>query len=236
MVMQSMRPRNEKNEQDKRLAALGETTIAVVDGIRDPLDSIRDMVSLLSADMNDQPLLTERLRKIDRCVEDIDRVVTNVRHYSEDAIPELEVVDLHRVLFQVLDRLSDEFSMKHPVALTLRARPQIWANESLITEALFQILKNAIEATAGQGKVFVTTEDTSTGDLRVIVRGTGPGVAREVMHSLFDPFITTKGEGRGIGLAVAMRVIADHHGSIAVHNRGGAEFFITLRRGSEQSS
>jgi signal transduction histidine kinase len=96
---------------------------------------------------------------------------------------------------------------------------QVWAN----------LLDNAIDAAAG-GHVRVTA-DAADGKVVVRVADDGPGIAPEIVNRIFDPFFTTKeiGEGTGLGLDIARRIVQRHHGDIDMNTSAkGTEFCVTL--------
>jgi signal transduction histidine kinase len=80
---------------------------------------------------------------------------------------------------------------------------------------VLNLLLNALQATEGQGKVAVSVK--SRGEFAVIeVADDGPGIAPEHLPNIFRPFYTTKGDGTGLGLSLARRIVEDHHGKIDV--------------------
>ncbi len=111
-------------------------------------------------------------------------------------------------------------------------------DDVLLRQAFSNLLRNSFEACAEAG---VTAQVRVTGAVddaavRVVVDDNGPGLAPEALRRLFQPFMTTKAAGTGLGLAVVQKVIVSHNGRIDAGNRaeGGAQFRIRLPRSAEK--
>jgi len=109
--------------------------------------------------------------------------------------------------------------------------PKIEADTVQLELALLNLVTNAIDAMVEGGKLTLTL--SRIGDsIRLEVGDSGPGVPEGLIHTIFEPWVTTKpfGRGTGLGLAIARGVIAAHGGTITVSNRpaGGAVFTVDL--------
>ena len=103
-------------------------------------------------------------------------------------------------------------------------------DESLIQEALYALLQNAVEASSRNGTIRVTAE-TFGGRHRLSVADDGAGVARDDLERIFQPFFTTKKDGSGLGLSAALRIAQKHGGTVEVDSAGagrGATFTLVL--------
>jgi signal transduction histidine kinase len=104
---------------------------------------------------------------------------------------------------------------------------------SRMRQILTNVLTNAVKYTPNGGSIIVRVETTDAGTCRVRVRDTGQGLGPDALERVFDLFAraTSGGNGLGIGLAVAKRLVELHHGTISVTSEGlgrGAEFIVTL--------
>jgi signal transduction histidine kinase len=92
------------------------------------------------------------------------------------------------------------------------------------------ILHNAVTAMNGEGRVHLFLETDDLSGLRLTISDTGPGLDPAVRDRLFDPQVTTKSGGQGLGLAIVRTIISAHGGFIRAQNRreGGARFIIEL--------
>ena len=105
-----------------------------------------------------------------------------------------------------------------------------------LNQVLMNLLSNAADAIAGEGKIVITTSHTAEAFL-ISVRDTGGGIPEDIRSKIFDPFFTTKpvGQGTGLGLAISYGIVQDHSGSIEVHSDQGAEtdFIVKIPRDLE---
>jgi len=96
---------------------------------------------------------------------------------------------------------------------------------------LMNLIANAVDAIAGEGKIVVTTSQTPDAFL-ISIRDTGAGIGEAIRNRIFDPFFTTKpvGQGTGLGLAISYGIVQDHGGSIEVQSQEGvgSEFRVKI--------
>jgi two-component system, NtrC family, sensor kinase len=109
--------------------------------------------------------------------------------------------------------------------------PRIEADTVQLELALLNLVTNAVDAMVEGGTLTLTLSRFSDG-VRLEVADSGPGVPENMMHTIFEPWVTTKpfGRGTGLGLAIARGVVGAHGGTITVSNRppGGAVFTVEL--------
>ena len=109
-----------------------------------------------------------------------------------------------------------------------RDLPQIHAYGSELNQVWTNLIDNAIDAIDGDGTIAIRTARSGDGAVLVQITDDGPGIPEEVQSRIFEPFFTTKdvGEGTGLGLDVAWRIVVQrHHGDIRLDSRPGETRF-----------
>lgn len=121
------------------------------------------------------------------------------------------------------------------VELTVEHGPDVppaMLDEGQIRQSVLNLVRNAAEAVSGRGQGRVWIRTRTDDDWVVIeVADDGPGVPAELRSRLFDPFVSTKDGGTGLGLALTHQIVRDHGGSLTLEDDGpGARFVIRLPR------
>jgi signal transduction histidine kinase len=161
-------------------------------------------------------------------------LVTQFLNFARPLHAELHTVNLTALLDRVLKKVGDQWKGK-PVKVErayVAGLPLVPLDESLIEQAFINLVQNAHEAMEERGgtlrvEVTPTVENNRDG---VIVRLTdnGPGIPDDLREEIFNPFVTTKKTGVGLGLSIVSQIIDGHHGSIRLEKgrEGGASFRI----------
>jgi signal transduction histidine kinase len=115
------------------------------------------------------------------------------------------------------------------VHLTVSGAASALADRAKLRQAVFNLVKNAVEAAGFDGRVEVRVGETSGGP-HIRVSDTGPGIPPELRRRLFEPLFTTKESGTGLGLAVSRAIARAHGGELAAEAPpgGGARFTLRL--------
>jgi two-component system sensor histidine kinase HydH len=204
--------------------------------IRNPLSSLDDHVQLLeedltalAPDMRNQ--LNPRLGIIRGELHRLESIVSQFLRLAGPSTLDLESVEAAKVVHHVCELLRPEAAARHiEIAANVQdALPQIQADSVRLTQALVNLVINAIQAVEQNGRIEVTAR-LSEDALEIAVLDTGPGIPSEKLASIFDPFFTTKTEGHGLGLWIAQQIVTAHGGRLVPQNRpeGGAALRILL--------
>jgi signal transduction histidine kinase len=163
------------------------------------------------------------VREIDNSTRRISELVTAVKEYSymdQAASQEVDVRQgLENTLLIFIHQLKSGVAVVRDYAPDL---PRICARGSELNQVWTNLVDNALDAMGGKGELRVRTARDPDGIL-VEIGDTGPGIPPEIQPRIFDPFFTTKGvgEGTGLGLDTACRIIRNHHGAIRVESKPG---------------
>jgi two-component system nitrogen regulation sensor histidine kinase GlnL len=197
--------------------------------IKNPLSGIRGAAQLLEPGLEDSDRALTRLicDETDRIVKLVDRMEA----FSDERPAEREAVNIHFVLDHV-KRVAQAGFGRHIrfVESYDPSLPPVHANRDQLIQVFLNLVKNAVEAIGGDaidGEVELTTAFRPGVRMRVAgsaapvalplefcVRDNGPGVASEIVDNLFDPFVTNKASGTGLGLALVAKIIGGHGGII----------------------
>jgi signal transduction histidine kinase len=145
-----------------------------------------------------------------------------------DRAPRLQEIDLHEGIRSTLTMLGHKLRGKNAVLrIDFDADlPRVTGRPAELNQVWMNLLDNAIDAIGDGGTVTVRTSGT-TGRAVVTILDDGPGIPDEVKARIFEPFFTTKGvgEGTGLGLDVARRIVQRHGGDVAVASEPGRTRF-----------
>ncbi|WP_456456800.1 ATP-binding protein [Thermovibrio sp.] len=140
-------------------------------------------------------------------VEVIKRLIDEFRKFSRLPLPEKRLTDLNSLIRSSLE----PYMHRIKIDFELEDIPKIPVDRVLIREVLINLVENSIEAGATEVKVSTTYKDNK---VFIVFTDNGPGIPEEVMDKLFNPYITTKEEGWGLGLSIVKKIIEDHGGRI----------------------
>ncbi len=194
-------------------------------------ERMEETVRWLSATLSSTTLIREITAGSDR----ISHLVKSIKQYSHmDQAPELKEADLHEGLNSTLALL--EHKLKHGVRVTREydpALPKVCSYAGELNQVWTNLIDNAVDAMGGKGSLWVRTRRLDGDLVEVEIADDGPGVPREIQDRIWEPFFTTKGvgEGSGLGLDIARRIIHRRHGgTLRLESRpGDTRFTITLR-------
>ncbi len=210
----------------ERLRAFRETARRVAHEMRNPLTPIRLAVSQLS-----RSAAPGQQEAIEVLVAESGRLEQLAREFTDfGRLPEgpAAPVDLAELLTG-LARTSVPPTMRIRLALD-PALPTLLGHYDPLRRAFGNIVRNAVEACDARGEIEVAAR-AEDGGVRVEIRDHGPGVPPELAGRLFDPYVTGKSGGTGLGLALARQTVEMHQGAIAVEPTpgGGATFVVRMR-------
>ncbi len=210
--------------------------------VKNPLSGIRGAAQLLEAKLTGPDLqLAELIR------EETDRIVALINRmemFTDDRPPRLEAVNIHEVLDRV--RLLAQHGVAAKVDFQVRfdpSLPPVNGNRDMLIQAFFNLVRNAAEACPETGGVIKLSTSYQTGlrlggsaatwrhqrCVTVTVEDNGIGIPAHLQASLFDPFVSEKPGGKGLGLALVAKIVQDHAGMIEfTSDPGRTQFSVML--------
>ena len=216
--------------QAEKMAAVGRLTASIAHEINNPLHSVRNCLHLAGRQELSE---ADRQEYLELASEEMDRLMHTVRQmldfYRPSAL-DRKTADINVLIDKVLKLLKRQFtdakiSVHRQFAQDL---PPVLAVENQIQQVFFNLFLNAIEAMSNGGEIFVTTA-LEQDDISILVEDTGPGISFENQENIFEPFVSSKDRGLGLGLTVSYGVVTAHGGSLTlVSDRGRGACFCLL--------
>jgi signal transduction histidine kinase len=222
--------------RSEKLAAVGQLTASIAHEINNPIAVIQGNLDLVRSQLAPEAELTVRdeLRLIDTQVERMRLIVTQLLQFARPAeyAGYITPVDTQRVVQDCLVLVGHLLSrtridvQRHFGA---SRHPAINANE--LQQVLVNLMVNAIHAMPEGGRLDLQTADVGDDAVEITVADTGPGLDAELMDQLFQPFVTRKKDGTGLGLWISRTLVQRYGGDLRAANRagGGAAFTVLLR-------
>jgi two-component system, NtrC family, sensor kinase len=232
---EQLKAMNQKLFQSDRLASLGQLAASVAHEINNPIAGVLNLSMLIERIMKQDGIPQERVEEVRRYLTQISsettrvgRIVGDLLAFSRRSSPQRIRSDLNAIINRTVSIIDHKLKLAG-VELELKLDnhlPEIKCDSSQIQQVIVNLIMNASEATHNRsnGKVFVrTSESANKKSVLMEVRDNGDGIPKEYLSKIYDPFFTTKGEGKGVGLglAVVYGIIEAHGGDIEVETKVG---------------
>ncbi|WP_236339690.1 ATP-binding protein [Paenibacillus plantiphilus] len=232
----NLRSLEEQVQRSDRLAMIGQIAAGAAHEIRNPLTAIRGFLQMFRKTMIDRDMSKEvgytdiMLTELDR----INELVSEFLMLSKPRNVVYDEVDIHTVLNGIMPVISSEATL-HDITVhweMAESLPSVTADREMLKQVFLNICKNGIEAMTEGGILTIQgrAEQDAEGEWIIIdIQDNGPGIPVHMLDKIFDPFVTTKANGTGLGLSVCQRILHEFDGTIrAVSREDGAQFTIIL--------
>jgi len=217
----------------QRVQAWGEVARRLAHEIKNPLTPIQLSAERLAYKLDGKVAEPERavLRKsVQTIVDQVDamkRLVNEFRDYARLPAAELKPIDLNQLVSDVLQLYAREGEASPTSHVPIRAEldpacPRIAGDAQQLRQVIHNLVQNAQDATEGRGQrevVIRTQWNEANRRVRLIVQDSGTGFPEHILKRAFEPYVTTKDKGTGLGLAVVKKIADEHGARIDVKNR-----------------
>jgi two-component system nitrogen regulation sensor histidine kinase GlnL len=236
-----VRDLKERMRRSDRLATLGMIAAGIAHEVKNPLVGIRGAAQLMKSELISEDeagssakgrSLIEYLDVILKEADRLNKVLEGILDFTRVKPREMKSFNIHSIMDRAL--LLNEESARQSGIILLRlydpSLPDVIGSQDQLMQVFLNIVKNAVEAMPGGGKLTVTTRmsdlftsvqsDGKKHRLMVVkIADTGPGIKQEHLDDIFTPFFTTKDRGVGLGLALSYQIVQENLGTIRVESQ-----------------
>jgi two-component system, NtrC family, sensor kinase len=233
--------------QNEKMASLGQLVAGIAHEINNPLAFVVNNLFVAESGLDSlapeiephlsEPLLRklrkarDRLGEMSEGLTRVKELVLDLRTFSRLDEGEFKTVDIVEAMDTVLLLLKHKMNSRIQVEKRYGPSRLLHCSAGRINQVLMNLTANAVDAIAGNGRIVITTGQT-TEVFTISIRDTGAGIPESIRGRIFDPFFTTKpvGQGTGLGLAISYGIVQDHGGSIEVQSEEGlgTEFIVKI--------
>jgi signal transduction histidine kinase len=229
-----------QRERSNKLASLDAVVAAIAHEVNQPLTSIAMRGAAAKRYLS---LTPTKLREADSTVDAMvdasiraSEIFDNIRALFSDIDQKSQPINVNQLAAEALDLLREElkaYGIETSIQLTPEL-PSIVAHKGQLREVILNLIQNAIDAmipVSDRRRILrITTGHHGNGTIVISVEDTGLGIEPEKIPTMFEPFVSTKAKGRGLGLAICKSIIERHHGQLSVSSEldSGARFLLSL--------
>jgi C4-dicarboxylate-specific signal transduction histidine kinase len=243
---QELRDKQEQLVQAGKLATLGELTTGVAHELNNPLNNIGlfvgNVIDHVQMEQVDEGRILRDLEKVVEQVKKATEIISHLRTFGRAAPVTIARIRVRDVIERSLSLMQEQLRLRQIEVRVERLQgpePAVWGNSIQLEQVFINLLTNARDALETAPRKAIGIEYDVEGDVVVVVvRDTGLGIPEGLEQRIFDPFVTTKevGSGMGLGLSITYGIVKDHGGTISVENvpGEGASFRMELPSAGEE--
>jgi signal transduction histidine kinase len=235
-VVEKLQQREREVLRAEQLAAVGQLAAGVAHELRNPLTSIKMLVQASCEELQDRGVAAEDLHIIELEIRRMERCLQTFLDFARPPKLECRRVNLARPVERTLTLIAGRARKQHVTVCFTPPAPALFveADEEQLRQLLVNLALNALDVMPRGGTLEVQAVGPRPGDdkgqVEVRVLDTGPGISPELLPRLFQPFVSGKETGLGLGLVTSRRIAESHGGTLLAKNRpeGGACFTLRL--------
>ncbi len=217
--------------QAEKMAAVGRLTASIAHEINNPLQAVSNSLHLAGRQELDPTHRKKYLELVDGEVERLMGTVQRMLDFYRTGTLKRKPANINELIQRVLELLQQQLA-RHEIEVSLDLAPQlpqVLVVSNQIQQVFFNIILNAMDAMPEGGQLFIQS-GYQNGTVEVLFEDTGPGVPEHIRERIFEPFMSTRENGTGLGMSVSYNILDAHGGSIELLNgrNRGACFRVRL--------
>jgi two-component system sensor histidine kinase HydH len=206
-----------KIRETEKLATIGKLAASVAHEVRNPLSSIKGFAQFMHKTMDPGTQQKQYAQIMIKEVDRINRVINDLLTFSRSIKLDLNPTDVAKLIEHTISLVKADAESKN-ITIRIDSLPsidQVLLDESQLTQVLLNLLLNAMSAIENKGVIEISSKfDSASHSLLIDVTDNGDGIKPEFIKTIFEPFVTTREKGTGIGLAIAKKIVENHEGQI----------------------
>jgi two-component system sensor histidine kinase HydH len=227
-------------ETNRRLASIGMLAAGVAHEIRNPLSSIKGFATYFKERYRNHPEDQKTAEIMIQEVDRLNRVITQLLEFARPLAIQKKRTPLQILInhsFQMIETQAQEKNIE--IEKSFASEPlEAVVDPDRMSQVLLNLYLNAMQSMEGKGGLLTVSLSREKGpppSVKISVKDTGTGIAKEDLEHVFDPYFTTKQSGTGLGLAIVHKIIESHQGEIRVESEPGhgttVSFYLPLFEG-----
>ena len=220
--LETMRAALESRDRQLKMMLAG-----VAHEVRNPIGGIELFAGILAEELPASDGLAEAREHVQRIraeIEYLKRIVEDFLTFAREQKLSMAPFGAMALVTSATDLLSGEAQAKGVRLEVAAAEATLEGDQHLLTAALVNLVKNAVQASPAEGTVRVSGR-AEDGSYLIEVQDSGAGIPREKVEQIFEPFFTTREKGTGLGLPLARKIAQAHHGELTVRSKPGETVF-----------
>ncbi len=221
----------EQLKRADRLSALGVLAAGIAHEIRNPLTGMKMIVQLLESEFSKDDARREPLWIIQKEIDRLEGIIGNLLDFARPTKPKAIDVDVEKVVDDCYLLVKNQLKKQGIIyeKNSCGFFPKVIGDPDQLKQVFINIMTNAIQALSRDGKLRVAIEHRED-SLVIGFEDNGTGIPTDRLQDIFNPFMTTKEDGTGLGLSMAQRIVEEHGGKIEVQSSlgEGSTFFVHL--------
>jgi len=206
---------SKKLVESERLSAIGELSARVAHDIRNPLSVIKNSLGNLKLLKNEPEKVNNTIDRCDRAVDRIAHQIDGVMGFLKDSPLEMNRLSLLKIIESAIMGIQ----VNEEIKIILPINDSFILGDKIKLESLFyNLIINAIQKFKSNGIITIKSFEESKNKIVITVSDDGEGIPKNYLKSIFEPLITTKQHGTGLGLASCKKIVEQHGGTISASN------------------